>query len=101
MFGPGKSNTRERPVRNLYRRRAGGSPVQGAREKPPSAARTRRVLACPILRSQNPFGLSVEWLRFFSMNSNGESKPEPVDPEMLVRMLEIEMIQKRAARQQA
>ncbi len=35
------------------------------------------------------------------MNSNGESKPEPVDPEMLVRMLEIEMIQKRAARQQA
>ncbi|MEY2497385.1 MAG: hypothetical protein QOD12_941 [Verrucomicrobiota bacterium] len=35
------------------------------------------------------------------MNSNGEGKPEPVDPEMLVRMLEIEMIQKRAARQQA
>ena len=35
------------------------------------------------------------------MNSNGEGKPEPVDPEMLVRMVEIEMIQKRAARQQA
>ena len=67
----------------------------------PSAAQRRRALAGPILRSQNPFGLSVEWLRFFSMNSDGESKPEPVDPEMLVRMLEIEMIQKRAARQQA
>ena len=35
------------------------------------------------------------------MNSNGEGKPEPVDPEMLLRMVELEMIQKRAARQQA
>jgi Na+/proline symporter len=35
------------------------------------------------------------------MNSHGDGKPEPVDPEMLVRMLEIEMIQKRAARQEA
>jgi hypothetical protein len=35
------------------------------------------------------------------MNSHGDGKPEPVDPETLVRMLEIEMIQKRAARQQA
>jgi Na+/proline symporter len=35
------------------------------------------------------------------MNSNGERKPEPVDPETLVRMLEIEMMQKRMAREQA
>ena len=35
------------------------------------------------------------------MNSNGESKPEPADPEMLLRMVELEMMQKRAARQQA
>ena len=35
------------------------------------------------------------------MNSNREGKPESVEPEMLLRMVELEMMQKRAARQQA
>lgn len=35
------------------------------------------------------------------MNSNGDGKPEPVDPENVVRMLELELMQKRAARQMA
>lgn len=35
------------------------------------------------------------------MNSHGDGKPEPVDPENLVRMLELELMQKRAARQMA
>jgi flagellar basal body-associated protein FliL len=35
------------------------------------------------------------------MNSNGDGKPEPTDPQTLVRLLELELIQKRAARQQA
>ena len=35
------------------------------------------------------------------MNSNRDGKPEPVDPETMVRLLELELIQKRAARQQA
>lgn len=35
------------------------------------------------------------------MNSNGDGKPEPVDPETVVRMLELELMQKRAARQMA
>lgn len=35
------------------------------------------------------------------MNSNGNGKPEPVDPETVVRMLELELMQKRAARQMA
>jgi hypothetical protein len=34
------------------------------------------------------------------MNSNG-GKPEPVDPESVVRMLELELMQQRAARQLA
>ena len=42
----------------------------------------------------------VKWLRFFSMNSNGNGKPEPVDPEHLLRMLDLELMQKRAQRQQ-
>ena len=35
------------------------------------------------------------------MNSHGNGKPEPVDPEHMLRMLELEMMQKRALRQQA
>ena len=35
------------------------------------------------------------------MNSSGDGKPEPVDPETVVRMLELELMQKRAARQMA
>ena len=35
------------------------------------------------------------------MNRHGNGKPEPIDPEQMVRLLEIEMIQKRALRQQA
>jgi hypothetical protein len=35
------------------------------------------------------------------MHSNGDGKPEPVDPENVVRMLELELMQKRAARQMA
>lgn len=35
------------------------------------------------------------------MNSNGDGKPEPVDPHTVVRLLELELMQKRAARQQA
>lgn len=35
------------------------------------------------------------------MNSNGDGKPEPADPENVVRMLELELMQKRAARQMA
>jgi hypothetical protein len=53
------------------------------------------------MRLQNPFGVSVEWLRFSAMNSNGGEKPGPVDPKDVVRMLELELMQKRAARQMA
>jgi hypothetical protein len=35
------------------------------------------------------------------MNSNGDGKPEPVDPENVVRLLELELMQQRAARQMA
>jgi hypothetical protein len=35
------------------------------------------------------------------MNPHGNGKPEPTDPEQLVRLLEIELAQKRAARQRA
>ena len=35
------------------------------------------------------------------MNSNGDGKPEPADPENAVRMLELELMQQRTARQQA
>ena len=35
------------------------------------------------------------------MNSKGDGKPEPVDPESVVRLLELELMQKRAARQMA
>lgn len=35
------------------------------------------------------------------MNPHGHGKPEPVDPEHLVRMLEMELTQQRAARRQA
>lgn len=34
------------------------------------------------------------------MNSHGDSKPEPVDPEQLVRTMELELMRQRAARQQ-
>ena len=35
------------------------------------------------------------------MNPHGDGKPEPVDPEQTLRMLEIEMIQQRARRKAA
>ena len=35
------------------------------------------------------------------MNPHGNGKPEPVDPEHMLRMLEVEMMQQRALRQQA
>jgi len=35
------------------------------------------------------------------MNSNGDGKPEPADPENAVRMLELELMRQRVARQQA
>lgn len=35
------------------------------------------------------------------MNFHGDGKPEPVDPETAVRLLELELMQKRAARQMA
>jgi hypothetical protein len=35
------------------------------------------------------------------MNPHGDGKPEPVDPEHTLRMLEIEMMQQRARRKQA
>ena len=35
------------------------------------------------------------------MNSNGDAKPDPADPENAVRMLELELLQQRAARQKA
>ena len=35
------------------------------------------------------------------MHSNGDGKPEPVDPENVVRLLELELMQKRGARQMA
>ena len=35
------------------------------------------------------------------MNPHGDGKPEPVDPEQMLRMLEIEMMQQRALRNQA
>jgi hypothetical protein len=33
------------------------------------------------------------------MNSNGNGKPEPADPENAVRMLELELMRQRATRQ--
>ena len=35
------------------------------------------------------------------MNSNGDGKHEPADPEDAVRLLELELMQQRAVRQQA
>lgn len=35
------------------------------------------------------------------MNPHGNGKPEPIDPEHMLRMLEIEMMQQRALRKQA
>jgi hypothetical protein len=35
------------------------------------------------------------------MNPHGDGKPEPIDPEQTLRMLEIEMMQQRARRKQA
>ncbi|MEY2558440.1 MAG: hypothetical protein QOE34_1865 [Verrucomicrobiota bacterium] len=35
------------------------------------------------------------------MNSHGDGKPEPADPENAVRMLELELMRQRVARQQA
>jgi hypothetical protein len=36
-----------------------------------------------------------------SMNPHGNGKNEPTDPEQLVRLIDLELAQKRAARQQA
>ncbi len=49
--------------------------------------------------AQNPFGLLIGWLRFFSMNPPGDGKPEPPDPDQLLRMLDVELMQQRAVRQ--
>jgi hypothetical protein len=35
------------------------------------------------------------------MNPHGDGKPEPVDPEQLLRMLDVELIHQRALRKQA
>ena len=35
------------------------------------------------------------------MNPRGDGKPEPSDPDQLIRLMEIELAQKRAARQRA
>ena len=35
------------------------------------------------------------------MNPRGDGKPEPTDPDQLLRLIDIELAQKRAARQQA
>jgi hypothetical protein len=35
------------------------------------------------------------------MNPHGNGKPEPIDPEHMLRMLDLELIQKRAQRKQA
>lgn len=35
------------------------------------------------------------------MNPRGDGKPEPSDPDQLLRLIDIELAQKRAARQQA
>ena len=35
------------------------------------------------------------------MNSNGDGKPEPADPENAVRLLELELMRQRMAREQA
>jgi hypothetical protein len=37
----------------------------------------------------------------FSMNPHGNGKNEPTDPDQLVRLIDLELAQKRAARQQA
>src|SRR3954447_8526110 len=50
--------------------------------------------------AQNPLGLLIGWLRFISMNPPGDGKPEPPDPDQLLRMLDVELMQQRAARQQ-
>jgi hypothetical protein len=34
------------------------------------------------------------------MNPHGDSKPEPVDPEQLLRTMDLELMRQRAARQQ-
>jgi flagellar basal body-associated protein FliL len=35
------------------------------------------------------------------MNPHGDGKPEPIDPEQMLRILDIELMQKRALRKQA
>ena len=35
------------------------------------------------------------------MNPHGDGKPEPIDPEHMMRMLDIELMQQRALRKQA
>jgi hypothetical protein len=35
------------------------------------------------------------------MNRHGNGKPEPIDPEQMLRMLDLELMQKRALRKQA
>ena len=39
-------------------------------------------------------------VKILSMNSNGDSKPEPADPEKALRLLELELMHQRATRQQ-
>ena len=34
------------------------------------------------------------------MNSDGNNKPEPIDPDVALRMLDLELMRQRAARQQ-
>lgn len=52
------------------------------------------------MAAQNPFGLLIGWLRFISMNSHGDGKPEPADPDQLLKMLDLELMRQRAQRQQ-
>ncbi|HEX8490727.1 MAG TPA: hypothetical protein VF626_06905 [Chthoniobacterales bacterium] len=35
------------------------------------------------------------------MNPDGNGKPEPIDPEQMLRLLDLELMQKRALRKQA
>ena len=56
---------------------------------------------CWITTAQNPLGLSVDWLRFFSMNSDRDDKRETADPDEAMRLLELELMQQRAARGKA
>ena len=59
------------------------------------------IFAFEFSELQNPLGVWFEWLRFFSMNPDNDRKPEPNDPESEVRLIELELMRQRAARQQA